>query len=342
MPALVAFASLPFGLRGEVYSVQTSKGLVDVHVSELSFTPFISISSRPELAQSLPEGGAGEGFTSYTWYDHPFVLRVVFGRNVAALGSINSCATIVRPLSAELNLASDAALERIRAPFAELALEAFNNLIAIVRYKAHLYHISDLRRDDIDITVRSEQGELLRDDPLQDDLLEQEQAQTETFDLLEQDQAWYQELAQALAKEQPLGLADDLLVEAERALTQRFPRQAIATCHTAIEAAASALLTQGMQKRGLADREIDHQLSTRSLTSKLEVLLRRYTGFSLKRDNHALWRAFSELNDLRNDTVHRGEPPVDADAEFAIHVTRDLLAWLDLVRQRNRIPDRLS
>jgi hypothetical protein len=342
MPALVAFASLPFGLRGEVYHVQTSKGLLEVHVSGLSFTPFISISSRPELAQTLPKAGVGEGFTSYTWYDHPFVLRVVFGRNVAALGSINSCATIVRPLPADLNLASDAALERIRAPFAELALEAFNNLIAIVRYKAHLYHISDLRRDDIDITVRSEQGELLRDDPLQDDLLQQEQAQTETFDLLEQDKAWYQELTEALAKKQPLGLADDLLIEAERALTQRFPRQAIATCHTAIEAAASALLTQGMQKRGLVNREIDHQLSTRSLTSKLEVLLRRYTGFSLKRDNHALWRAFSELNDLRNDTVHRGQPPSDADAEFAIQVTRDLLDWLDVVRQRNRMPDRLS
>ena len=336
MPALVAFASLPFGLRGDTFTIHTSTGDVEVHISELSFTPFLSITSRPELAQSLPKGGSGEGFTSYTWYDHPFVLRVVFGRNVAALGSINSCATIVRPLGDDLDLDNDAVLEREQAPFAAMALEAFNSLIAIVRYKARLYHISDLRRDDIDITVRNEEGRLLHDDPLQADLLREEQEQSETFDLLEQDAEWYQELKSALGEEQPLHLADDLLIEAERALTLRFPRQAIATCHTAIEAAASSLLTQGMIKRGLEDREIDHQLSTRSLTSKLEVLLRRYTGFSLKRDNHGLWRAFGQLNDLRNDTVHRGQPPTEKDAEFAIQVTRDLLRWLDLVRQRNR------
>ena len=98
MPALVAFASLPFGLKGDTFTVHTSTGKVEVHISELSFTPFRAITSRSELAKSMPKGGAGEGFTSYTWDDHPFVLRVVFGRNVAALGSINSCVTIVRPL----------------------------------------------------------------------------------------------------------------------------------------------------------------------------------------------------------------------------------------------------
>ena len=135
--------------------------------------------------------------------------------------------------------------------------------------------------------------------------------------------------------ESPISLADDLLIEAERALRERFPRQAIATCHTAIEAATSGLLTRAMQARGLLDDEIDDELSTRSLTSKLASMLRKYTGSSLRAGNLPLWRDFGRLNDLRNDIVHRGQPPSDADAEFAIGVTRQLIAWLDVVRQRN-------
>ena len=254
MPSLVAFASLPFGMRGGVYAVQVDDQMVDVHMTALSFTPFLTITSRPELAQSIPIDGEGEGFTSYTWYDHPFVLRVVFGRNVASLGSINSCATIVQLLPAELDLYDAAALDKLREPFADRALEVLNVVISAVRRKARLFHISDLRRDDIDITVRSDQGVIIHDDPLQADLLEQEQAENESFDLLDHDDAWYQELETTLAKGYPHSLADELLIEAERAMTQRFPRQAIATCHTALEAAASALLTYGMHKQGLEDR----------------------------------------------------------------------------------------
>ena len=336
MAVLMAFASLPFEVQGGTYRVRTDAGPVEVHVAEARFTPFLSISSRPELAQTIPATGEGQGFTSYTWYDHPFVLRVTFGRNVAALGSINSCATIVRPLPPSLNLDDAPALEAARAPFVEQSLEALNALVAVVRHKARLYAIADLRRDDIDLTVRSEDGALLREDPLQADLLRQESAQTETFDLLSQSDQWYRELRETLAQEEPLGLAESLLVEAERALAQRFPRQAIATCHTALEAAASVLLTRGMHKRGLPDAEIDHLLSTQSLTSKLEAMLLRYTGFSLKRHNRALWQSFNQLNDLRNDTVHRGQRPTERDAAFAIQVTRDLLAWLAMVSQRNR------
>jgi hypothetical protein len=336
MPSLVAFASLPFGLRGGVYPVRLTTGVVELHISALSFTPYLSVTSRPELAQSIPPRGEGEGFTSYTWYDHPFVLRVVFGRNMAALGSINSCATIARALPAEFDLDDAPGLAALQTSFAEQALDALNNLIAVVRHQAHLYHVSDLRREDIDITVRDETGALLRDDPLQDDLLRQEQEAFETFDLLRENDTWYADLNKALRKPEPLSLADDLLTEAERALTQRLPRQAIATCHTTLEAAASALLTQGMHKRGLGNQEIDHLLSTNSLTSKLEALLRRYTGFSLKLHNPGLWRDFNALNDLRNDTVHRGQRPTDDDAAFAIGVTRDLLEWLALVRARNR------
>ena len=51
------------------------------------------------------------------------------------------------------------------------------------------------------------------------------------------------------------------LIEAERALKQRFPRQAIATSHSTIEAAASALPTRCMQRRDLPDEEIDEALS---------------------------------------------------------------------------------
>ena len=336
MPALIAFASLPFGLRAGSYQVHTPSGAVEVHVSELRFSPFLTITSRPELAQSIPAHGQGDGFTSYTWYDHPFVLRVLFGRNVAALGSINSCATIARALPETLSVEDTPQLDAVQREFSQTALIALNDLVAVIRRKARLYHVFDLRREDIDITVRRDDGSVLIEDPLQAQLIEEEAAESERFDLLDNPDAWYADVETRLAKDQPVGLAEDLLIEAERALAQRFPRQAIATGHTAIEAAASSLLTQGMIKRGLEDREIDHQLSTRSLTSKLEVLLRRYTGFSLKRDNHGLWRAFGQLNDLRNDTVHRGQPPTEKDAEFAIQVTRDLLRWLDLVRQRNR------
>ncbi len=212
----------------------------------------------------------------------------------------------------------------------------FNNLIAAVRRKAKLYHVFDLRRDDIDLTVRREDGTILRDDPLQSRLIREEEEQAETFDLLQYDSAWYNELSEVLANEEPVGLAEDLLIEAERALAQRFPRQAIATCHTAIEAAASALITKGMLKQGETDEQIDFVLSTRSLTSKLDVLLRQYSGFSLKRDQRELWRAFNRLNDLRNDIVHRGQEPTTRDAEFAIQVGRDLMRWLNMVRHRNR------
>ncbi|MBC7235710.1 MAG: hypothetical protein H5T69_07690 [Chloroflexi bacterium] len=336
MATLVAFASLPFGLRGGVYEIQTFSGVVAVHVSELQFNPFLSISPRPELAQSIPKRGQGEGFTSYTWYDHPFVLRVVFGRHVASLGSINSCATVVEPLPSESILDDERELDRRRQAFGERALAAFNNLIAAVRRKAKLYHVFDLRRDDIDLTVRREDGTILIEDPLQTQLIREEAEQAETFDLLQYDDAWYQELTEILANEEPVGLAEDLLIEAERALAQRFPRQAIATCHTAIEAAASALLTRGMLRQGYPDDRIDFVLSTRSLTSKLDVLLRQHTGFSLKRDQRDLWRAFNRLNDLRNDIVHRGKEPTTQDAEFALQVGRDLLRWLHLVRRRNR------
>lgn len=337
MPALVAFASLPFGLKDGTHEINTPLGPVDVHVSELRYSRFLTITSRPELAQSIPERGEGNGFTTYTWYDHPFVLRVAFGRNVAALGSINSCATIVRSLSDDIDIDDEEALSRVREEFSRLALAALNNLIAVVRRKARLYHVFDLRRDDIDITIRSERdGTILRDDPLQAELVSEEEAETERFDLLRQSPGWYRELSDALRQGEPVSLAEDLVIEAERALTQRFPRQAITTCHTAMEAAVSALLTSGMNRRGMSDREIDHMLSTRSVTSKLDVLLRRYSGFSLKRHNHQLWKSFNDLNDLRNHIVHRGGFPSTEVAQSAIHTTRQLLRWLGMVRQRNK------
>ena len=128
-----------------------------------------------------------------------------------------------------------------------------------------------------------------------------------------------------------------MLIEAERALAQRFPRQAIATCHTAIEAACSSLLTGAMQHRGHPDYEIDELLATKSLTSKLDPLLRRHTGFGLKRANLRLWQEFNDLKDLRNDIVHRGRTPDAADAAEAIATTRNVLSWLAMVRQRNRL-----
>jgi hypothetical protein len=259
----------------------------------------------------------------------------VFGRNIASLGSINSSGTIVLPLEADCDWRAGA-FDALRDTFAAQALAALNNLIAVVRGKAKLYHDFDLRRDDIDVTVRADDGSVLAPDPLQAELIEQEEALGERFDLARESEQWYEELRLGLEREEPVGLADDLLIEAERALAQRFPRQAIATCHTTIEAAVSVLLTHGMQRQGLSDSEIDHALSTRSLTSKLEALLRRYSGFSLKRDNPELWQRFSEINDLRNDIVHRGLRPTDADATYAIQVTRSILRWLKMVRGRNR------
>lgn len=335
MPSLVAFASLPFGICGGLYRVNTPLGVQMVHVTDLAFTPFLTVSSRPETSGALPPYPQGDEVTSYSWYDHPFVLRVVFGRDGASLGSMNSGATIVRTLDDDVDWRS-AAFEAQRAAFAAAALAAFNNLIAVVRGKAKLYHVFDLRRDDIDVTVRDDNGAVLAEDPLQDEIILREEALGERFDLSHETKQWYQELRLGLEREEPVGLADDLLIEAERAMAQRFPRQAIATCHTTIEAAVAGLLTHGMKRQGMTDAEIDHALSTRSLTSKLEALLRRYSGFSLKRDNPELWARFIEINNLRNDIIHRGLRPTTEDAAYAIQVTRSILRWLKMVRGRNQ------
>src|SRR5512147_2727654 len=93
---LVAFTSLPFGVRGGNYNLATPSGPVTIIVTDLSFNAFVTLTSRPQLARAMPQNGQGEGFISYTWYDHPFVLRVTFGPGVASLGSINSLATIVQ------------------------------------------------------------------------------------------------------------------------------------------------------------------------------------------------------------------------------------------------------
>jgi len=336
MTNLVAFASLPFGLRGGPYEIATSSGRVVAHISEQQYSPFLSITSRPELAQSIPKDGLGDGFTSYTWYDHPFVLRVVFGRNVASLGSLNSCATIVEPVPTTVDMSNKHDLARRTERFSRVAIAALNDLIAVVRSQGRLYEVFDLNREDIDITVRDDNGRILYDDPLQDSLTEEQEAQSERFDLVHRGDDWYKAVQDHLLREEPVSLADNLLIEAERALAQRFPRQAIATCHTALETAASTLLTRGMMRRGLPNGQIDHLLSTKSLSSKLDGLLRSYTGFSLKRNNRELWRAFSELNEVRNDIVHRGGTPRVADAEFVIRVTRQVIEWLAIVRGRNR------
>ncbi len=336
MPTLVAFASLPFGLRGGEYEVAASTEMVTVHISESSYNPILTITSRPELAQSIPRDGQGEGFTTYTWYDHPFVLRVLFGRNVASLGAINSYATILEPLADDIDLDDEATLGPIRERFSEAALAVLNDLIAVVRRKARLYHVSDLRRDDIHVTIRDQQGAVLQSDPLGTSLTQEEQERHRSSDLLGETPEWYEELSATLRQTQPVTLAEDLLMEAERALSQRFPRQAITTCHTAIETAVSSLLTRGMHRRGIPDRQVDHTLSTKNLLSKLGTLLQRYTGYSLKRNNQPLWRAFNRLNDLRNDIVHRGTRPSDRDAELAVKTTHELLDWLDMVRGRNK------
>ena len=336
MPLLLAFASLPFALRGGTYPVRTDQGVVDVVVSDRSFNRFLTITSRPELAQSIPKGGEGEGFTSYTWYDHPFVLRVVFGRNVASLGSVSSGATIIQPLPEGVDPHDESALSPVRQRFSEMALAALNNLIALVRRRARLYQIFDLWREDIDVTVRSDDGSVLVEDPLQEKLIREERIYNQTFDLMDEDEAWYKELEDLLQEEEPVTLAQSLLMEAERALMERFPRQAITTCHTAIEAATSSLLMRGMRRRGKSDREIDHLLATKSLPSKLGSLLRRYTGFGLRRDNYPLWEPFDRFNTLRNNVVHRGISPPQEDAEFSIEVTRELLDWLAMVSSRNK------
>jgi hypothetical protein len=336
MPVLVAFASLPFGLREGTYTIETSHGPITAHISARRYQPFFSVGPQAELAESIPPNAVGDGLTTYTWYDHPFVLQVVFGPNVAALGSINSGATVVEPLD-EATLEKPQALDALRESFCARALEAMNNLVAVVRRQGHIYHLFDLRRDDIDLTVRSDDGAVLLEDPLQEDLIRKEMAHSETFDLVSRSDAWYRELSHALKDEQPVDLADELLIEAERALMQRFPRQAIATCHTALEAASSSLLTGAMLLRGVDDHQVDQMLSTRNLTSKLGPLMGRYCGYNLRNENRTLWQGFGRVNDLRNDIVHRGYRPTHDDAEQALRITRSLLRWLRMVRQRNKV-----
>ena len=125
-------------------------------------------------------------------------------------------------------------------------------------------------------------------------------------------------------------------MEAEMALSRRFPRQALTTCYSTIETAVSALLTRGMRRRGVPDDEIDQVLSSKNLAAKLDSLLVRYSGFTLKRDQRTLWKAFMQLNELRNDVVHRGERVTEADARAALQTTYELLDWLATVSSRNR------
>jgi len=337
MPILVAFASLPFGLRGGEYEIATAAGPVIAHVTESRYSPFVSVTSRRGPRYPSHAGGRrGAVPTSYTWYDHPFVLRVVFERHGASLGSISSCASILRPLPDDVELDDQQALATLRGAFSEVALEALNHLIAVVRREARLYHILDLQRDDIEITVRDSDGAVLCQDPLHEELVHQEVELAARFDLLQQSSQWYQELATGLRAPQPVSLAEELMMEAERAFTQRFTRQAITTCHTAIETGVSALLSRGMSRRGASDAVIDHTLATRALTAKLDVLLQKNTGSSLRRTNRSLWKAFNMLNGLRNEVVHRGKRPSPQEAQFAIKTARDLLQWLAVLRSRNR------
>jgi len=340
MPVLVAFASLPFGLKGGEYEIATRAGVVTAHVTGSRYTPFVTVSSGSESSPASCQGSLGriieEGATSYTWYDHPFVLQVVFDRDGASLGSISSCASIVRPLPDDAHLGDREGLNALRDAFSDVALDALNHLIAVVRIHARLHRILDLRRDDIEITVRDPDGTILCRDPLHEALVHQEVELVESFDLLQQSSQWYQELATGLKAPQPVSLADELMMEAERAYSERFARQAITTCHTAVETGVSALLSMGMSRRGLKDRVIDHTLATRALTSKLDVLLQKNTGSSLRRSNWALWKAFGRLNDLRNDVVHRGKRPSPEEAQFAIKTAHELLRWMDVLRSRNR------
>jgi hypothetical protein len=331
---LVAFASLPFGLRGGVYEVHSTQGTVSVIVSELSFNPFITLASRTVATKPIPQHGQGEGFLSYTWYDHPFVLRVAFGPGIASLGSINSNATIIYHLPEDYNRENQDACNVQHEDFAANSLDALNNLITIMRRQARLYNLHDLSRGDIQVTIRDGNGNIVSEDPLEKQLSQEEEEPAAPLDLLSRDDAWYAGLHAALQANAPSDLADDLLMEAERALTERFPRQAIATCHTVLETAVSALLTHGMSRRGLDSGVIDDLLTSRSLAAKLDSLLETYTSYSLKRHNRPVWKRYNELSDLRNDIVHRGRRPTNDDAAFALQVTRDILAWLAFVKSR--------
>lgn len=331
---LVAFASLPFGMRGGEYPVSLDDTQVVVRVAEQRFNPFLSVTSRPELAQSLPQQRFDDRFTSYTWYDHPFLLQVVFGRNVAALGSVSSMATVVEPLPAEYLRASSDELNRWMEAFGHRAMRACNKLIAAVRRRAHLYQLLDLIREDIEITIRDDAGMVLRRDPVEGVVAERQAREAESFDLVDRDDDWYHDLREHLAGASDGGLAEDLLLEAERALAQRFARQSVATCYSALETAVAALLTARMKGHGRSDREIDATLAGKGLASKLDSLLRTYTGYSLRRDNHELWHAFYDLLALRNDVVHRGVHPSNAQVRNAIRITRNAMDWLDMVAAR--------
>ncbi|MHB1356485.1 MAG: hypothetical protein ACYCZF_10970 [Anaerolineae bacterium] len=330
---LVAFASLPFGLRGGAYEVRTNLGIVSIIVSELSFNPFVTLAARSVVSKPIPHHGQGEGFLSYTWYDHPFVLRVTFGPGVASLGSINSSATIIHHLPDNFDLDAQHSFSVQHEEFAATSLEALNNLITIMRRQARLYHLHDLSRGDIQVTIRDDNGNIVVEDPMEKQLAQEEEPAA-SLDLLDRDDSWYGALHSALQTNAPDDLADDLLMEAERALTERFPRQAIATCHTVLETAVSALLTYGMSRRGLASGAIDDLLTSRSLAAKLDSLLETYTSYSLKRHNRPVWQRYNQLSDLRNDIVHRGRAPTNDDAAFALQVTREILAWLSFVKSR--------
>ncbi|NLV74670.1 MAG: hypothetical protein GXY52_08310 [Chloroflexi bacterium] len=331
---MVAFASLPFGLRSGSYELALGDGTMQaVLVTPLRFNPFVTLAACDVPVRGLPQNGQGDGFISYTWYDHPFVLRVAFGPNIASLGSINSSATIVQPLEAGFDPHDKAALHALSEDFAAISLEAFNTLIAIVRRQARLYQVHDLIRSDIQITIRDEQGAFVADDPREVEFTEEDRVPV-SLDLSERDSRWYEELAVALRGHEGPDLADELLMEAERALDERFPRQALATCNTVMETAVSQLLTVGMSKRGLSTTAIDDLLLSRSLAAKLDSLLETNTGYSLKRHNRALWNSFDQLSSLRNDAIHRGANVSVQDAQFALQVTRDVLAWLAFVRSR--------
>jgi len=334
--AFVAFASLPFTLRAGEYTVRTAEGAATVQVAANRFDPFLAVTARPELAQSLPVDGQGDGWASYTWYSHPFVLRAIFGRNVAAMGAINSYATVSQPLRAACDPSDEPALLRQMSVFADSALQTLNALIAVVRRSARIYHVSDLRRDEIHVTLRDDDGRLLHEDPLPASMTQEEQEQDSGVDLVGRDDAWYASLQATLEQGERDSLANELVMEAEMALSRRFPRQAVTTCYTTLETAASTLLTKGMRRRGLSDDEIAHLLSTKNLASKLDSLLARYTGFSLKRDQRPLWNLFTDLMELRNDVVHRGGRVSEDEARATLKTTYELLHWLGTVSSRNK------
>lgn len=336
MVAFVAFASLPFTLRAGDYPVRTAEGSAIVQVAANRFDPFLAVAARPELAQSLPVDGQAEGWSSYTWYSHPFVLRAIFGRNVAAMGAINSYATLRQPLAGPYDPTDEPALLRQMSAFAEAALGTLNALIAVVRRSARIYHVSDLRRDEIHVTLRDDDGSLLHEDPLSASMTQEEEEQDSGVDLVGRDDAWYAALQSTLEQGERDSLANELVMEAEMALSRRFPRQAVTTCYTTLETAASALLTKGMRRRGLPDDEIALLLSSKNLASKLDSLLARYTGFSLKRDQRLLWKPFCDLMELRNEVVHRGGRVSEEAARATLKTTYELLRWLDTVSSRNK------